>query len=323
MHTGTAFTHKDNILDIVNPSVAILLCTMQGQAFLREQLDSIVGQTHPIWSIWASDDGSTDGTIDILEEYQRKLGKERFFIGQGPAQGYVKNFLSQACNPQISARYYAYSDQDDIWHPNKLTRALEWLETVPAHVPALYCARTCNVDAHDQQIGLSPLFSKPPSFANALVQSIAGGNTMVFNHAACQLLRAAGADVHVASHDWWTYLLVSGCGGQVCYDPEPNVRYRQHGGNQIGINNTWAARLVRTGMLCRGRFSEWTDMNTRALRRVWGHLAPERAHLLDEFCQARSQGLLTRLVGIKRSGVYRQTLMGNLGLIAAILLKKI
>jgi glycosyltransferase involved in cell wall biosynthesis len=305
------------------PQVAILLCTMQGQPHLREQLDSIVRQTHPNWSLWVSDDGSTDGTHDILAEYERNLGAEKLVVKSGPAQGYIKNFLSLVCSPQISASYYAYSDQDDIWEPGKLAHALEWLQTVPAHQPALYCGRTCNVTEDNQFVGLSPLFAKKPGFANALVQSIAGGNTMVFNHAACDLLRAAGPDVQVASHDWWTYLVVSGCGGQVFYDPQPTVRYRQHGGNLIGTNNSWADRVARLGMTIKGRFSDWTDMNTQALIRLQDHLSPDSARQLSEFSKARSSGLLPRLAGIKCCGVYRQTRMGNLGLVLAALLKKI
>lgn len=303
--------------------VAILLCSMQGQAYLREQLDSIAGQTHPNWSLWVSDDGSTDGTHDILAEYAQHLGTDKFAVKSGPAQGYAINFLSLVCNPQITASYYAYSDQDDIWEPGKLARAVEWLQKVPAHQPALYCGRTCNVSEDNQFVGLSPLFAKQPSFANALVQSIAGGNTMVFNRAACELLRAAGPDVQVASHDWWTYLVVSGCGGQVFYDAQPTVRYRQHGGNLIGTNNSWTDRLVRLGMVVKGRFSDWTDMHISALSRLHGRLAPDSARQLEKFSTARSSNLLARLAGIKCCGVYRQTRMGNLGLIVAALLKRI
>ncbi len=314
---------KSGAADAKIPKVAILLCTMQGQPHLREQLDSIVGQTHPNWSIWASDDGSTDGTHDILAEYTQSLGANKLVVKSGPAQGYVKNFLSLVCNPQITADHYAYSDQDDIWEPGKLARAIEWLQTVPARMPALYCGRTCNVNEDDQFVSFSPLFAKQPSFANALVQSIAGGNTMVFNRAACDLLRAAGADVQVASHDWWTYLVVSGCGGQVFYDAKPTVRYRQHDGNLIGTNNSWADRMARMGLLFKGRFSDWTDMHLNALNRLHGRLAPDSVRQLNEFSKARSSGLLARLAGIKCCGVYRQTRMGNLGLIVAVLLKKI
>lgn len=296
---------------------------MQGGSFLREQLDSIANQTYPFWSIWASDDGSTDSTQDILKEYQKKLGTEKLAIEKGPSQGYIKNFLSLVCNKKIEAKYYAYSDQDDIWLPEKLSRALAWIDTIPSNVPALYCARTCNVDEEDNFLDFSPLFSKPPAFANALVQSIAGGNTMVFNQAACQLLRKAGPDVKVASHDWWTYLVVSGCGGQVYYDPEPVLRYRLHGGNQIGSSNTWAARFSRAVLLFKGNFRGWTDVNTASLRRLYTNLSPDAVRLLNEFCKLRSQNFLTRLVRINRRGVYRQTTMGNFGLLIALLFKKI
>lgn len=310
-------------MEKVQPNVAILLCTMQGRHYLREQLESILIQTHASWSIWASDDGSSDGTHAILDEYQSRLGKSRLSIGLGPAQGYVANFLSQTCNTKINADYYAYADQDDIWEADKLASALEWLQTVPGHVPALYCARTRNVDSNNQHIGFSPVFAKPPNFANALVQSIGGGNTMVFNHAACQLLRIAGSDVQVASHDWWAYLVVSGCGGKVFYDPQPSVRYRQHDNNLIGTNNNWTARLVRAGMLCRGRFSNWSDQNLVALQRIHMHLTYENQRRLDEFSKARQSSFFARMAGMKRSGVYRQTLFGNLGLIAAVVLNKI
>jgi glycosyltransferase involved in cell wall biosynthesis len=310
-------------LEGTHPDIAILLCTMQGQHYLREQLDSILWQSHVLWSIWASDDGSDDGTHAILGQYQSRLGKSRLSICPGPAKGYVKNFLSLTCNANITADYYAYADQDDIWEADKLARALEWLQTVPSHVPALYCARTCNVDVNNQDIGFSPVFAKPPGFANALVQSIGGGNTMVFNNAACRLLRIAGADVQVVSHDWWAYLVVSGCGGKVFYDPQPTVRYRQHDSNLIGTNNNWTARLMRAGMLFQGRFIGWSDQNIAALQCIRMHLTPENQRRLDQFSKARHSGFFARLAGMKRSGVYRQTLFGNLGLIAAIVFNKI
>ena len=310
-------------LEGIHPNVAILLCTMQGQHCLCEQLDSILSQSHASWAIWASDDGSDDDTPAILDNYQSRLGKSRLSICPGPAKGYVTNFLSLTCNANITADYYAYADQDDIWEADKLARALEWLQTVPSHVPALYCARTRNVDANNQDIGFSPVFSKPPSFANALVQSIGGGNTMVFNNAACRLLHRAGADVQVVSHDWWAYLVVSGCGGKVFYDHRPTVRYRQHDSNLIGTNNNWTARLVRAGMLFQGRFIGWSDKNIAALQRIRMHLTPENQRRLDEFSKARGSGLFARLAGMKRSGVYRQTLLGNLGLIAAVVFNKI
>ena len=305
------------------PSVAILLCTLRARDYLREQLDSIVNQTHASWSVWVSDDGSDHSTHTILDEYQTKLGKARFTVLRGPAQGFAANFLSLACNTSIGADYYAYADQDDIWESDKLALALRWLEGMPADVAALYCARTSKVDANNQDLGLSERWTKPLGFANALVQSIASGNTMVFNRAARDLLAAAGPKIQVAAHDWWTYQLVSGSGGRVFYDSRPTVRYRQHRDNLIGTNGTWSARFQRAHMLLRGRFGKWSQMNVAALQTMRPHLTLENQTRLDDFAKARQGGLLARLAAFRRSGVYRQTRFGNLGLVAAVILKKL
>jgi glycosyltransferase involved in cell wall biosynthesis len=308
---------------VVEPKIAILLCTYHGQHYLAEQLDSFAAQSHPNWEVWASDDGSEDDTHAILEAYQQKWPADRLSIHFGPAEGFAANFLSLTCKASIEADYYAYSDQDDVWETDKLERAVRWLETVSPNIPALYCSRTRLVDAENNVIGLSPLFSKPPSFANALMQNIGGGNTMVFNNAARALLREAGEDTPVITHDWWAYMLVTGCGGKVFYDSYPSLRYRQHDGNLVGMNTTWAARFKRMRMLWEGRFRSWNDSNIAGLRKLQHKLTPENRETLDRFANARQMSLIPRLIHLKRSGIYRQTLFGNLGLIAAAIFGKI
>lgn len=312
-----------NLTSSLKPTVAILLCTMQGSSYLREQLDSIVHQSHDAWSIWASDDQSADGTHAILLEYLSQMGPNRLSLHSGPAEGFVANFLSLTCNAGISADYYAYADQDDVWESEKLARAIAWIETIPSHIPALYCARTLKVDENNREIGLSPLFGRAPSFANALVQNIGGGNTMVFNKAARKLLKLAGADVQVVSHDWWAYMLVSGCGGQVFYDPYPTVRYRQHDNNLVGAKQSLKSQLDRAFQLVGGRFRKWNDMNVAALFTMRHHLTPQCRAQLDEFATARKSGFFSRIFGMRRSGVYRQTLLGNLALFLAIVFNRI
>ena len=305
------------------PKVAVLMCTMQGQRFLAQQLNSIATQSHPNWEIWASDDGSDDHTHSILEYYQEHWGEDRLSIHAGPAEGSTANFLWLTCRADIDTEFFAYADQDDIWESDKLERAMKWLQTVPRHIPALYGSRTQLVDERNQYMGYSPLFTRSPSFENALVQNVAGGNTMVFNRAARDLLRRAGDQVQVVAHDWWAYMVITGCGGRVHYDAYPTVRYRQHDDNQVGANISWGARLVRLRLLLKGRFRKWTDENIRALQSIRPLLADESRAVLDEFERSRNGQLLRRLAGIWNSGVYRQTLLGNLGLIAASLLRKI
>jgi len=306
-----------------SPKVAILLGTCQGQRHLAAQLDSFAAQTHSNWVVWASDDGSQDDTRAILEAHKEEWGRNRLFTSTGPAKGFAANFLSLACKAIIAADYYAYSDQDDIWEADKLERAIACLKAVPCDVPALYCARTRLVDVDNNDIGLSPLFTRPPCFANALMQNIGGGNTMMFNDAARALLQKVGEDIDVITHDWWTYMVVSGCGGKVFYDAHPSVRYRQHDSNLVGMNSSWSARLVRLRMLWRGVLRDWNDRNIAALGRLRSSLTPENREILDRVAEARNSSLLRRLIGLQRSGVYRQTLLGNLGLIAAAVFKKI
>lgn len=310
-------------VNLFPPKVAILLCTYHGQRYLVDQLDSFAAQTHSNWEVWASDDGSQDNTHTIFDAYKKKWGPERLSLRPGPAEGFVANFLSLTCKASIEADYYAYSDQDDIWNADKLERAVHWLETIPKNIPALYCSRTRLVDAENNHIGFSPLFSAPPSFANALIQSIAGGNTMVFNNAARELLRQAGENVQVITHDWWAYMVVTGCGGKVFYDSQPTLAYRQHDANLVGMNSTWAARLARIRLLWQGRFRRWNDANIAALRSIEEHLTPANREILDRFARAREMSLLPRLLNLKRSGIYRQTLPGNLGLVAAAIFNKI
>lgn len=305
------------------PLIAIFLATYQGERFLAEQLDSFAHQTYDNWKVWASDDGSQDGTIGILSAYGQRWAKHRLAMHTGPKQGFAANFLHMVCHAKIEADFYAFSDQDDIWDEDKLVRAADWLKTIPSHIPALFSSRTRLIDANNHDIGLSPLFSKSPSFANALMQNIGGGNTMVFNHAARSLLKKSGADINVISHDWWVYLVVSACGGQVFYDPKPTLRYRQHCCNAIGCNSTWLARLKRIRMLWQGCFRQWNDVHIHGLHMLQDSLCPAARNTLRHFDQARQMPLLPRLINLGRSGIYRQTLLGNLGLIAAAIFKKL
>jgi len=305
------------------PKVAILVGTYDGQRYLVEQLDSFKAQTHGNWEVFASDDGSNDCTHAILEAYRQQWGSNKLSVNVGPAKGFAANFLSLTCNANIQADHYAYSDQDDVWEADKLQRAVEWLQTVPAHVPGLYCSRTRLVDDCNASIGLSPLFSKPPSFANALMQNIGGGNTMVFNNAARKLLCKVGDKVDVVTHDWWAYLVVTGCGGQVFYDPYPSVRYRQHDNNLVGMNNSWRARLMRIRMLAQGQFKRWNDRNIAAIQELTKNLTPKNREILDLFVKGRAQPLLPRLMLLKRSGIKRQSLPSNIALLIAAIFGKI
>ena len=302
--------------------VAVLLCTRRGALFLDEQLGSVATQSHANWRVYASDDASDDQTRTILVDFQRRMGRCRLQMRNGPGRGFTANFLSLACDEGIEADYFAFCDQDDVWEADKLTRALTSLAHVDPATPALYCCRTRLIDELGHTIGYSPLFSKAPHFRNAIVQSIAGGNTMVFNAAARRLLIRAGGDVAVPAHDWWLYILVTAMGGMVRYDCHPSVRYRVHGANAVGANCTFRARLTRIRLLLQGRLRTWTDMHAAALLPLVSDISPEGRKILIEFLDARRANAFRRIVYIYVLRIYRQTLAGNIALFLAFLLRK-
>lgn len=308
---------------MLHPKVIILMATYNGERYLAEQLDSICAQTYPHWELWVSDDGSTDNTHQILKHYQSRLGDNTLRIFSGPRKGFFTNFLSLVCNKTLDGAYFSYSDQDDIWHPNKLEKAVNWLNTVPEQTPALYCGRSTLINESGQIMGHSPLFEKKPDFLNALMQNIGGGNTMVFNRKALDLLQEAGEAINIAAHDWWTYLLVTGAGGMVFYDHESTINYRQHDNNQIGGNVGLGARIDRLLLMFKGRFKTWNDANFSALLSVKHRLTEKNQQALLGVMDARNRRLISRLIQLKQLGIHRQTMSGNIGLIAAAFFNKI
>ena len=303
-------------------AVTILLATFQGERFLREQLRTITQQTHTSWSLLVSDDGSTDQTLRILEEFSQTCG-HAVDVLDGPRAGFLRNFMHLIAHAQSDSPYYAFCDQDDLWLPQKLEVAVNWLNSQPADVPLLYCARTRNVDQYGYVTSYSPLFRRQPSFRNALVQSIAGGNTMVFNRRMLMLIRQLGTHHELPSHDWWLYVIATGTGGNVFYDSNPTVDYRQHVSNQVGANSTLRAKLRRIALLRRGRFKAWNDQHVEALNSCQDALLPQNQTLFLAFKQMRSAPFPSNLKMLLSSGFYRQQTLDTLGLFAAVLLRRL
>ena len=301
--------------------VALLLGTYNGERFLPEQLRSLDAQTHAAIDIHASDDGSTDRTATLLSQAATIWRKGSFTLRRGPGQGFAENFRS-LLTLELEADYFGFADQDDIWLPDKIAAGIRALQP-HGERPALYCGRTRLIDAAGSDTGFSMLFPRPPGFQNALVQSIAGGNTMMFNRAAHRLVSEAARRTGFVSHDWFAYQIVSGAGGAVIYSQDPKVLYRQHGDNLMGANRGLRPRLARLAAALGGQFADWNRRNIAALMACRDLLTPEAAVRLDQFAGARKAGLIGRLLLLWRAGLYRQTVAGQVSLYLAALLGKL
>lgn len=305
----------------IDSKVAILMATYQGERYIYEQLESFNNQSYKNWQLAVSDDGSKDNTLLLIQDFASKI-ENKVQIFQGPGKGFVGNFLSLLFRNELKAQFYSFSDQDDIWHRDKLARAVDWLSTIPTNIPALYCSRTHLINNHKISLGFSPLFKRLPSFSNSLVQNIGGGNTMVFNQAARDIILKAGL-VNVVSHDWWIYILLSGVGGKIHYDQVPGLDYRQHGENLIGTNLGLGARLLRLKKIFQGQYRKWNALHIDALKKNKEMLTVENQRKLFWFEKIHNNNIFLRLYYFSKLKLYRQSIIDTLAIFIAVLFKKV
>lgn len=304
------------------PAIAVLMATYDGAAHLVAQLKSIAAQTLPPRWLVVSDDGSTDGTLAILAGFAAQHPAIAVAVLRGPGRGAAANFLHLLHYMPEGADVVALSDQDDVWLPGKLADGVALLGD--SVLPVLLGTRTLVCDERLGAPHPSPLWRRPFGFAHALVQSFAGGNTMMLNRAAMRL--AAGAAVEagqVVMHDWWLYQIISGAGGRVVFDAQPQLYYRQHGANQIGANRGPIAKMHRLRALLRGDFRRWNGVNAGALAASAHRLTPENRAILKDFIRLRDLPLLDRIAQFRRLGLYRQGPAGTASLWLAVALGRL
>lgn len=295
--------------------VTILMGVHNGAAHLAAQLDSFARQSHADWRLVASDDGSADGSREIVEAFARGQPPGRVELIAGPGRGHAANYLQMLRRlPAGGSDWLAFSDQDDVWLPERLAMGIAALRDIAG--PALYCSRTliCSQTLEGQR--LSPHRPRPPGFRNALVQNIASGNTTLLNPAGARLLADAARRIGTTVvHDWLAYQVISGAGGRVVHDDRPSLLYRQHGGNAIGANDGLRAKLRRMRMLMDGTMRDWNTVNLAALHAIRDLLGEEERAVAEAFAALRREpGMVRRLRLFRRLGLYRQTRSSTLAL---------
>lgn len=210
--------------------VQILMSTYNGEKYLCTQLDSILKQTYPSIEVLIRDDGSSDATLSILEKYSAEYDNVKYYKGNNI--GVIQSFLQLLRDSDDSAKYYAFADQDDVWLPEKISRAVGLIQGKLEKKPLLYCSDTYVVD---EQLKIIKKEEKNPrpSFGNALVQNICTGCTAVMNQQLRNIINST-RPTNIVMHDWWCYLSAA-LYGEVIYDRIPYIYYRQHGHNEWGV----------------------------------------------------------------------------------------
>jgi glycosyltransferase involved in cell wall biosynthesis len=220
--------------------VHVLLSTYNGESYLEELLDSLIAQSCRADHITIRDDGSTDGTQQLLAGFAAE--RRNVTLVSGKRLGATQSFLTLLAGSDTQSDYFAFCDQDDVWRPVKLQDAMEMLEQHSSDEALLYCSAIEYVDGNLRHLG----HSRRPHFLeleNALVENVATGCTIVLNRTARDLL-VKELPHKPLLHDWWCYIVISAL-GRVIYDPRPNVGYRLHSRNAIGSAMGFRRRLVR------------------------------------------------------------------------------
>ena len=211
-------------------TVAVLLSTYNGEKYLKEQIDSILNQIGLNVCVFARDDGSKDSTVNILKEYSENYSNFSYYCGLnvGPAQSFFE-LIKQSPNSD----YYAFADQDDVWDQNKLECAVKMLSKKDASIPQLYYS---NLRIVDQDLKYYRMSHQKPYIHkkrySALAEGCATGCTIVINTVARDFLKDK-LPSECTMHDNWIYMVCK-LFGEVNYDFEGHISYRQHGGNVIG-----------------------------------------------------------------------------------------
>ncbi len=285
-------------------SIQILLSTYNGEKYLREQLDSFASLSNfERIKVLIRDDGSTDSTREILEEYREKYGFDLIF-GENIGLNASMHELVMASDPECC--FYSFSDQDDVWLPDKLERAeASLLPFADSDEPVLYAASSTLVDVSLSELGHTDIPKRKPSFYNALVQNVCVGHTQVCNRAVMQLLKR-GHSKNIMVMDYWVYTIVSSL-GRIIYDPIYTTLYRQHGNNVIGYSSSrWRNLKLRLARI-KSRRSELGTKQLAAFLEIYGDLIPEEYRREAEKFLKRQRNFFTRLGYVFVTKAYRQS----------------
>lgn len=301
-------------------TVAVLMATFDGAAHLPAQLDSLFAQTVRDWTLAVRDDGSTDGTQAILDDYARRFpGRIRRLETPAVRMGAKGSFgaLLQECTSDA----IFFADQDDVWLPHKIERSLAVLNALEdAHgrdTPMLVHTDLRPVDA-----SLAPLtdsywryhgldFQRGERLGRLLVRNVVTGCATLVNRP----LRDLALPLPDAAfmHDWWLALVASAF-GRVQAIPEATVLYRQHAANAIGARPPRLSRLpsrerVRTYYArTRAQACAFSD-------RFGARLTPPARQAVEDYCGLETLGAWSRRAATLRGGFRDDGLLRNLAML--------
>lgn len=280
-------------------TITVLLSTYNGQKYLKEQLDSLLGQLDVDVTILVRDDGSTDNTRKILAEYEHKFDKVNIWLDANCGAEESFNKLCRYAVEHCNSDYYAFCDQDDVWDRDKLLVALKHLSVFDESKPNLYFS---NLRVVDEKLNyMRNLFEPDEVFVNrekTLVQIFTYGCTCVFNRKALE--DYCFIKHNTIYHDNWIYAICSYM-GNVYYDPIGHIKYRQHQSNLSGVKT-----------------SGFSLLKQRFLRATKGNLGHHFENMAKQLLYYQNRIAQDDLLLIKRVSDYRNDMKSKIFLLFSL-----
>lgn len=295
-------------------NIAILLATYNGREYIEEQIQSLLEQSYQDWTLFIHDDGSTDGTFELLKELADK-NKKIVLLEAPPTGGAKTNFMFLLnC---IEAPYIMFCDQDDIWLPKKIEKTYKRMTEIENNRPALVYTdlqvvdRKLNVLASRMSTYQNLNLSKH-EVADFLAENVITGCTMMINKSLADLSRKVKDCSQIIMHDWWIAIIAAKYGVVTCIE-EPLIKYRQHGVNSIGAKK-FGVEYVRE----RIKNSQSVQQALEATRIQAKHIADVfelgSDDVITEYAEIFEKNKIRRLQFYSRNHINKSGLLRNIGL---------
>ena len=221
--------------------IAVLMSTYNGEKYIEQQIKSILAQEDVDVTLYIRDDGSFDNTVYCIKKFQDK----NINIIIGDNKGPCNSFLELVNLVDDTYDYYAFSDQDDIWLPQKIKNSIDLIEKINvSEESCLYYSNQTFVNEDFVEMDITKKNRRRYSFKFSLIRSNFPGCTMLFNKKTMLIMKQYKAKNQIM-HDQYVFQIVSGCGGTIIYDSNSYIKYRLHGTNVSNYSSSMVKRIKK------------------------------------------------------------------------------
>ena len=300
-------------------SVTVLLATYNSEKYVVEQIESIIEQTYKNITILVSDDGSTDNTNNIVDEFIKNDSRIKRIKSEKPLKSAQGNFMFLLSNAQDSD-YYMFCDHDDVWCRDKIEKTLsKMIEIEEENLPTLVHSDLFVVDEElkvlSKSMFSSQKLSKEQPLKNALVQNNVTGCTVMINRALKELACKKTDVENLIMHDWFLAILACSM-GNVGFVDEPLILYRQHGGNQVGaVDASNAEYIAKKAMDSKGNKNSLinTFAQGKMIAELYKNELGENYSTVEAYGEMLNQNKIQRLCTCIKYGFWKNTLIRKIG----------